>query len=146
MSKPLERYFCEINTKRILSNHGRRTNFNVGKTEVWTVFWYGRKHCGKRRKCWLPAFSPSPTMFLKSSLLRIFNNKLLRMSNIVDLRSDLIYTVRKSNCILFFQLHQNSLGQAFNGKTSSINCPSTSQRLYVFTHIKGVRTNKIIIY
>ena len=22
-----------------------------------------RKHCGKRRKCWLPAFSPFPTMF-----------------------------------------------------------------------------------
>ena len=25
--------------------------------------WLGRKHCGKRRKCWLPAFSPFPTMF-----------------------------------------------------------------------------------
>ena len=25
----------------------------------------GRKHCGKRRKCWLPAFSPFPTMFSK---------------------------------------------------------------------------------
>ena len=22
-----------------------------------------RNHCGKRRKCWLPAFSPFPTMF-----------------------------------------------------------------------------------
>ena len=22
-----------------------------------------RKHCAKRRKCWLPAFSPFPTMF-----------------------------------------------------------------------------------
>ena len=22
-----------------------------------------RKHCGKRRKCWLPAFPPFPTMF-----------------------------------------------------------------------------------
>ena len=22
-----------------------------------------RKHCGKRRKCWRPAFSPFPTMF-----------------------------------------------------------------------------------
>ena len=31
--------------------------------------WHGRKqernHCGKRRKCWLPAFSPFPTMFSK---------------------------------------------------------------------------------
>ena len=25
----------------------------------------GRKYCGKRRKCWLPAFSPFPTMFSK---------------------------------------------------------------------------------
>ena len=22
-----------------------------------------RKHCGKRRKCWIPAFSPFPAMF-----------------------------------------------------------------------------------
>ena len=27
----------------------------------------GRKHCGKRRKCWFPAFSPFPTMFSKAS-------------------------------------------------------------------------------
>ena len=25
----------------------------------------GEKHCGKRRKCWSPAFSPFPTMFSK---------------------------------------------------------------------------------
>ena len=29
----------------------------------------GRKHCGKRRKCWLPAFSPFPTMFSKVLLI-----------------------------------------------------------------------------
>ena len=29
-------------------------------------FGKGRKHCGKRRKCWLPAFSPFPTMFSKA--------------------------------------------------------------------------------
>ena len=31
----------------------------------------GGKHCGKRRKCWLPAFSPFPTMFSKGSFHRI---------------------------------------------------------------------------
>ena len=31
----------------------------------------GRKHFGKRRKCWLPAFSPFSTMFLKDFLYRI---------------------------------------------------------------------------
>ena len=29
-----------------------------------------RKQCGKRRKCWLPAFSPFPTMFSKVFLIR----------------------------------------------------------------------------
>ena len=33
------------------------------KTEI--CFGKGRKHCWKRRKCWLPAFSPYPTMFSK---------------------------------------------------------------------------------
>ena len=31
----------------------------------------GRKHFGKRRKCWLPAFSPFPYMFSKGSFLRV---------------------------------------------------------------------------
>ena len=31
-------------------------NFALGMLE---------KHCGKRRKCWLPAFSSFPTMFSK---------------------------------------------------------------------------------
>ena len=29
-----------------------------------------RKHCGKRTKCWLPAFSPFPTMFSKAFFSR----------------------------------------------------------------------------
>ena len=28
-----------------------------------------KKHCGKRRNCWLPAFSPFPTMFSKTFLI-----------------------------------------------------------------------------
>ena len=34
----------------------RRQNRCGSKIEV--CLWRGRKHCGKRRKCWLPAFSP----------------------------------------------------------------------------------------
>ena len=34
----------------------QKLKFSVGKS---------RKHCGKRRKCWLPAFSPFSTMFSK---------------------------------------------------------------------------------
>ena len=29
-----------------------------------------RKHCGKMRKCWLPAFSPFPTIFSKAFFSR----------------------------------------------------------------------------
>ena len=34
----------------------------------------GRKHCGKRRKCWLPAFSPFPTMFSKAFFNMVIRN------------------------------------------------------------------------
>ena len=34
------------------------------------VSWERRKHCGKRRKCWLPALSPFPTMFSKRLLIQ----------------------------------------------------------------------------
>ena len=30
-----------------------------------------RKHCGKRRKCWLPAFSPFLTILSKAFFLRV---------------------------------------------------------------------------
>ena len=33
------------------------------------------KHCGKRRKCWLPAFSPFGTMFSKALLFRVFRSR-----------------------------------------------------------------------
>ena len=39
-------------------------------------FW---KHCGKRRKCWLPAFSPFPTMF--SSMSKTFITFILSLAN-----------------------------------------------------------------
>ena len=34
--------------------------------ELKCIFRNGRKHCGKRRKCWFPAFSPFRTKFSKS--------------------------------------------------------------------------------
>ena len=33
-----------------------------------------RKYCEKRRKCWLPAFSPFPTMFSKSFFFRVIKS------------------------------------------------------------------------
>ena len=38
----------------------------------------GRKHCGKRRKCCLPAFSPFPTMFSKATFLITIKLPLVR--------------------------------------------------------------------
>ena len=35
----------------------------------------GRKYCGKRRKCWLSAFSPFPTMISKGFFPRVFNSQ-----------------------------------------------------------------------
>ena len=49
----------------------RQQNNSDSKIESYVV--KSRKHCGKRRKCWLPAFSPSPTMFSKAFFSRGVN-------------------------------------------------------------------------
>ena len=47
-----------------IENICRRQNKCNLTTEI--LFGMGRKHCGKRRKCWSPAFSLFPTMFSKN--------------------------------------------------------------------------------
>ena len=52
--------------------------FADDKIDCWNddlYLWYGRKHCGKRRKCWLPAFSPFPTVFSKAFFLRVVKSR-----------------------------------------------------------------------
>ena len=46
---------------------GRQNKYYL-KTEI--LFWVIRKQCEKRRKCWLPAFSPFPTMFSNGLIFR----------------------------------------------------------------------------
>ena len=43
------------------------------KIEIYSV--KGRKHCGKCRKCWLPAFSPFPTVFSKGFCLKVIKSR-----------------------------------------------------------------------
>ena len=43
------------------------------KTEI--LYGMGRKKCGKRRKCWLPTFSPFPTMFSKGFFFRVVKSR-----------------------------------------------------------------------
>ena len=47
------------------------------KVAKMTISSFGRleNHCGKRRKCWLPAFSPIPTVFSKAFLFRIVKSR-----------------------------------------------------------------------
>ena len=35
----------------------------------------GRKHCGKRRKLWLPEFSPFPTVLSKGFFLKVVKSR-----------------------------------------------------------------------
>ena len=46
----------------------RRQNNSNSKVEI--CIGKSRKHFGKKRKCWLPAFSPFPTMFSKAFFSR----------------------------------------------------------------------------
>ena len=43
--------------------------------KIKICFGKGRKHCGKRRKCWLPAFSPFFTMFSKAFFFRVVKSR-----------------------------------------------------------------------
>ena len=52
-----------------IKNVCRRQNKCNFKTEI--LCGMGRKHYGKRRKCWLPAFSPFPTRFSKGFFFRV---------------------------------------------------------------------------
>ena len=57
---------CAIGRRRkTLTNYN--TIFTLNDPEKETF----RKHCGKPRKCWLPAFPPFPTMFSTLSLTEI---------------------------------------------------------------------------
>ena len=49
---------------------GRVENI-VGKGENVGNAGKSKKHCWKKRKCWLPAFSPFPTMFSKGFFLKV---------------------------------------------------------------------------
>ena len=49
--------------------HCRQQNKYDLKTEI--LFGNVRKRCGKRRKCWSPAFSPFPTMFSKGLFSKV---------------------------------------------------------------------------
>ena len=66
----------------------QKTNFKTGpdskhllttkqmciKKHKFSLGWE-EKHCGKRRKCWLPAFSPFPTMFSKGFFSRVVKSQ-----------------------------------------------------------------------
>ena len=52
-----------------ISKVAKMANFVCDRVETW------KKHCGKRRKCWLTAFSPFPTMFSKSLFLRVIKSQ-----------------------------------------------------------------------
>ena len=42
----------------------------INMTKELKLYRKGRNNCGERSKCWLPAFSPFPTMFSKGFLHR----------------------------------------------------------------------------
>ena len=56
--------------KKTFADHKLNVNQNV---EV--VFHWIGKHCGKRRKCWLPVFSSFPTMFSKGFSLQCVKSR-----------------------------------------------------------------------
>ena len=63
------------NLLQLLTLYYTTPNWNDPLEEA---FW---KHCGKRIKCWLPAFSPFPTMFFTRSITEIISLAMFIMSS-----------------------------------------------------------------
>ena len=51
------------------------TDDNKCDSKFEVCYGMSRKHCGKRRKCWLPAFPPFPSMFLKAFYNRVVKSR-----------------------------------------------------------------------
>ena len=71
------------------------------------VFGKSRKHRGKRRKCWLPAFSPFPTMFSKD-----FFFKVVRIRKLCS--KELIGSVEISALEILWEKKKNARCQHFS--------------------------------
>ena len=52
-----------------------KINTCMTKKKIKICFGKSKKHCGKRRKCWLPAFFPFPTMFSNGFFLRVVKSR-----------------------------------------------------------------------
>ena len=48
---------------------------NKHDSKIKICFGKGRKHCGRSRKCWLPAFSPVPAIFSKGLYLTVVKSQ-----------------------------------------------------------------------
>ena len=68
-SSPNDKIFRLVQTQSIYAQQ-KKCNLTTD-----ALFEMGGKHCGKRRKCWLPAFSPSLTMFLKGFFFRVVKSR-----------------------------------------------------------------------
>ena len=65
--------FADNNKKKYVSKIADNNKKCVSKIKI--CFGKGRKYFGKRRKCWLSAFSPFPKMFSKAFFFKIVNSR-----------------------------------------------------------------------
>ena len=56
-------FFFSPNVSKSILSHSRHLDCVVNPLPHNPTEGHFSKHCGKRRKCWLRAFSPFPTMF-----------------------------------------------------------------------------------
>ena len=71
---PQQKSFNSFPNNKILDWSKLEAFADNQKKSEWKIqirFGKGWKHCGKRRKCGLPGFSPFPTMFSKALCFRV---------------------------------------------------------------------------
>ena len=129
----------------------KRTTYQISiKTDKICICMV-RKHCGKRRKCWEPAFSPFPTMFSKKKIFHFFFSFWGHLNSGIRVKGRDIYLYRRGQSdrwrdfrfyfqLFIFYLHYSLL--TFCTSIQLVNLfsePSFSSMETVFFHFAFVK-------
>ena len=76
----------------------------------------GRKHSGKRRKCWLPIFFPFPTMFSKAFFLRVVKRLDCQVKSKTKLYKDVPWMMLHLIPARNFEPFKMRVGWCFSGR------------------------------
>ena len=90
----------------------------------------GRKHCGKRRNCWLQAISPFPTVFSKDLRCRDVKTRGLFRKGLSQNYVVKVKHFTKNKILDWTRLREFYIGQ--------LEVPKLTKYMYVFDRVENI--------